>query len=241
MAKEYHVSELIPAYALGCLDGDEAGTVSSHLAVCDQCRAELHSYQELVGEMAFSVRQHEPPPAVKSRLMARIQADAPVALDSPQSSAWRQRLASALSNLSPAWAVAGLALLIILGISNLLLWGQIRQLRAGEPPLRVVSLQGTGNTPEAIGMVVMSVDGASGTLVVDRLPDLGEAQQYQLWLIRDGQRTSGGVFSVDSAGYGWLWIRSSEPLASYSGFGITVEPAGGSAGPTGARVLGGDL
>jgi hypothetical protein len=33
-----------------------------------------------------------------------------------------------------------------------------------------------------------------GTLVVEHLPELGEAFQYQLWFIWNGKRTSGGVF-----------------------------------------------
>jgi anti-sigma-K factor RskA len=88
---------------------------------------------------------------------------------------------------------------------------------------------------------VVSLDGEHGTLVVDGLAALGEEQQYQLWLIQDGQRTSGGVFSVSEEGYGSLWISSPEPLSSYSTFGITIEPAGGSPGPSGDKVLGNAL
>jgi anti-sigma-K factor RskA len=90
-------------------------------------------------------------------------------------------------------------------------------------------------------MLVVSQDGEHGTLVVDGLPALDEMSQYQLWLIRDEQRTNGGIFSVDEEGYGNLWVSSPEPLLSYSAFGITVEPAGGSPGPTGVKVLGGEL
>ncbi len=90
-------------------------------------------------------------------------------------------------------------------------------------------------------MLVISRDGDHGTLVVDGLSALDPAQQYQLWLIRNGKRTSGGVFSVDQQGYGSLWVKSQAPLISYTSFGITIEPAGGSPGPTGKKVLGGDL
>ena len=90
-------------------------------------------------------------------------------------------------------------------------------------------------------MLVISSDGEHGTLVVDGLPPLDASQQYQLWLIQDGQRTSGGIFSVDGEGYGSLWITSPKPLISYQAVGITVEPAGGSPAPTGERVLGGEL
>jgi anti-sigma-K factor RskA len=70
---------------------------------------------------------------------------------------------------------------------------------------------------------------------VDHLEPLGPDQQYQLWLIKDG-RISGGVFDVGDDGYGSLTVRAPDPLDSYT-FGVTVEPAGGSPGPTGPRVL----
>jgi anti-sigma-K factor RskA len=107
--------------------------------------------------------------------------------------------------------------------------------------MRTINLVGTEKAPQATGLLVMSVDGERGTLVVDGLTPLGEDQEYQLWLIQDGQRTSGGVFSVNRKGYGSLWVSSPQPLSTYSGFGITIEPAGGSPGPTGDKVLGSPL
>jgi anti-sigma-K factor RskA len=60
-------------------------------------------------------------------------------------------------------------------------------------------------------------------------------------LIRDGQRTNGGVFSVNPDGYASLELYSPLPLIQYQAIGITIEPWGGSPGPTGPKVLGGDL
>jgi anti-sigma-K factor RskA len=102
-------------------------------------------------------------------------------------------------------------------------------------------MQHTDAAPDATGLIALSKDGEYGTLMVDHLPPLGKDQQYQLWLIKDGKRTSGGVFSVNWDGYGSLWVNSPERLADYTAFGITVEPTGGSPGPTGAKVLGGTL
>jgi len=92
-----------------------------------------------------------------------------------------------------------------------------------------------------VGMLVISKDGNYGTLIVENLPPLDQAYQYQLWLIKDGQRTSGGVFSVNEDGYGVLYVLSKKSLISYPSFGITVEPAGGSSSPTGDKVLSGNL
>jgi anti-sigma-K factor RskA len=139
----------------------------------------------------------------------------------------------------PAWGLVSLVLLVVLAVSNLWLWGRLRQLESTEQ-FFVIPLAGTDAHPEGSGLIVISSDGKYGTLVVEELPLLDESQQYQLWLIRDGVRTSGGVFSVYGSGYASLHVRSEEPLISFDSFGVTVEPAGGSPGPTGEKVLGGD-
>lgn len=136
-----------------------------------------------------------------------------------------------------------MALIVVLLVSNFVLLGQVYQVKStgGSTALRVINLAGTDSAPGAVGMIVISKDGAQGTLVVDHLPALASDHQYQLWLNKDGKRVSGGVFSVDQAGYASLWVWSPSPLAGYTSFGITVEPAGGSPGPTGQKVLGGNL
>jgi hypothetical protein len=70
--------------------------------------------------------------------------------------------------------------------------------------------------------LVISKDGKQGTLVVDDLPGLPADQQYQLWLIQNGERTSGGVFSTDESGYGYLEIHAPQPLVSFESFGVTI-------------------
>jgi anti-sigma-K factor RskA len=241
MVVEEHVIELIPAYAMDCLDEAEADLVKEHLAVCSVCRAELKSYQEVVDDLAFAAPLVEPPARVKQALMDRVQAQgSSVARIDDKRSAW-QGLMMMLRRISPVWSMASLVLVLALVTSNILLWSQVNRLNAAQPPnMQLINLKGTNAVPGASGLIVISTDGRHGTLVVDDLPVLNQAQQYQLWLIKDGQRTSGGVFSVSPDGYGSLWVSSPEPLAGYSSFGVTVEPSGGSPGPTGEKVLGGN-
>ena len=77
------------------------------------------------------------------------------------------------------------------------------------------------------------------TIRGEALLELDPQHQYQLWLIQDEVRTSGAVFSVSDKGYGSVQISSAEPLGSYSTCGVSIEPSGGSPGPTGKKVLGG--
>jgi len=234
MAACEHIAELIPAYALDSLDKDEAAPVQAHLEQCENCRAELRAYQAIASGLAGAVPQYDPPARVKAALFERVEAaPARPAAPAPLPQQAPRRAVS-------LWAVAGLAALLVLLAGNLLLWREVNALRARQPEqLGVINLYSTGGpAPEATGLIVMSVDRSHGTLVVDRLQTLPEGQQYQLWLIQNGQRVSGGVFSVDDDGYSAMWVHAPEPLGSYDSFGITIEPKGGSQYPTGEKVLG---
>lgn len=238
MTVEEHILDLLPAYALGCLDEEEAIPATEHLVGCPECQAALSQYRRSVEALTLAAPQHYLSPAVKGKLMAKVQRDA--ARPSPRPE-WQARLAGLTRSAS--WALVSLALVVGLGISNLTLWGRLQRVEAQQSQLAMhtISLQGTEVSPQAHGMMVISHDGEYGTLVVDGLPPLDAAHQYQLWLIQNGQRANGGVFSVDESGYGALWISSPEPLSNYSACGVTIEPMGGSPRPTGERVLSGEL
>jgi anti-sigma-K factor RskA len=232
-----HVIDLLPAYALDCLDEDEAVQVKEHLAKCTACRAELRAYQAIAGQLPLTAPVVEPPAGVKQALMARIQ---PPSKARPSSGL--QKLLDFSRRISPAWSLASLVLIVVLAASNLVLWQQVNRLNASSSTeMRTIKLSGTVAAPGATGLLVISVDGQHGTLVVDDLPDLDAQHQYQLWLIdAKGERASGGVFSVRD-GYGSVWVHSTQPLISYPSFGVTIEPNGGSPAPTGEKVLGGKL
>lgn len=242
MSNEQHVSDQLAAYALDCLDDGEMVEVAEHLAACPVCRAELHAHESVADRLALAAPDAVPPAGLKDQIMGSLQTPrrAPAAVS--RSSLWQQFL-ERFRGTAPAWGIASLVLVALLVFTNLWWWRQTDRDAPFVTPggMRVVAMAGTDAAPLAAGTLVISEDGEYGTLVVDGLPALDADHQYQLWLNRDGQRTSGGVFTVNPEGYGALWIASPEPLSSYPDFGITVEPAGGSPGPTGDKVLGGSL
>ncbi len=242
MSNDVHLIELLPAYALGSLDEEEAVQVAGHLATCPSCRAELLSYQAVADRLALAAPDAVPPARLKQQILGQLQMPHTELAVEPRPS-WWQRLASLFRQAAPAWGIASLVLVALLIISNV--WW-LQRTNRDEPlitsgGMQIIAMVGTEVAPAATGTLVISEDGEYGTLVVDGLPALDQDHQYQLWLIRDGQRTSGGVFSVNPEGYGALWVSSPEPLSSYPAFGITIEPAGGSPGPTGDRVLAANL
>lgn len=235
-----HPTDLLPEYALGVLDEAEMSRVSGHLAVCAICREEVRGYQQVSDQLGFAAQSAAPPDGLREKIMGLATESKRMGESDVRPIGWLGRL----SGLTRAWAAVGALAIVVLAASNLLLWQQVQQLQAAPTEagqMRVVLLSGTDAAPTATGLLIVSRDGESGTLVVDGLSVLGQGRTYQLWLMRDGERTSGGVFTVAENGYGALRLWPDKPLSSYTAFGITIEPEGGSAAPTGERVLAGEF
>jgi anti-sigma-K factor RskA len=235
-----HVLDLLPAYAIGSLDAGELRRVDEHLLSCWICRDESRAFQAVADELSFVPPAAGPSPELKARLMRRVGSTRPKVPEQdsrpvPAPSFWQRLL--------PVWGVASILLIVGLAASTFILWQRVDNLEFATAPggMRAVPLSATDAAPRATGFVLVSTDGDDGALVVDGLPPLGESQQYQVWLIREGQRTSGAVFSTDEKHYGGTRLRAPRSLLEYSAVGITVEPAGGSPQPTGEQVLAGLL
>ena len=238
MTVEEHVFDLLAAYSLGCLDEEETLMVSKHLENCKVCQGELVSYQSVTNRLGLAAPGSIPPPELKQKVIKNLPSSQKVISQPTGRSRW-----GLLTRFGAVtFGAIGLVVIFALAFSNIYLWRQVNQLRMSPAQdFKIVSLSSTDFAPQASGMLVISADGEHGTLIFDKLPQLDSGHQYQLWLIKDGKRTSVGVFSVGEGGYGSLWVESKIPLADYSGFGITIEPQGGSPGPTGEKVLGGEL
>ena len=136
----------------------------------------------------------------------------------------------------PRWQPALVLAVVVILVGAVYFWQHNSRIQ-----LEQYELTATDVTPDAQGVIEVAANGRDATLTVSGLPALSPEEQYQLWLIVDGQRASGAVFSVKDDGTATVTIDSARPLADYGAFGITIEPTGGSQGPTGDRVLGYNL
>lgn len=235
-----YFEDLLPAYALGSLETEEDFKLAEHLGDCPDCRIELAGYRNIVAELPQAMVEVDPPAELKEKIMARARGAGNDDSHEPISSLWQT--ISTIFHQLPTLAIASLLLIMVLGLSNLALLARQGQTRMADGSnLQTIHLTGTEYSPDGTGLLVISRDGEYGTLVVDGLPELDSNQQYQLWLIRDGERSTGGVFSVGDDGYGSLVVASDKPLVFYDSYGITIEPTGGSPAPSGDKVLGGQL
>lgn len=254
------IHELLPAYSIGATDSSENQLVESHLLGCPEARAELAGYRALAATMLLSTPPLEPPPGLAHRLLEATQAQP---ARQPAQDSLVQRLWELLSapRMRPAYAVAALALVLLVGMS--LFWSQqLQSLRAeqelmarqlaqqadllglvGEGELLRISIPAApaGADTGANATVVGNPEATVGFLVAENLPQLAPDQIYQVWLIRDDERISGGLFEVDPEGNGRLAFQAPRPLKEFDAVGITPEPAGGSPGPTAPPVIRGSL
>ncbi|MBP6786437.1 MAG: anti-sigma factor [Candidatus Promineofilum sp.] len=238
MPKEHtQLCELVSAYALGCLDAGDAAAFSRHLETCAHCRADLPAFRGVADALLLAAPDARPSPYVRERLLAlagggnasiRPLEPRPVRpAQHPPSPRPSRRAAR------PAWPVMALVALAAVVLGGLLLAFAARW----AAPARAVALLPTDAAPAAAGELRFARDGAA-TLEVTGLPPLPAGRQYQLWLVAGDERASGAVFSTDANGWAAVPVAASRPFAAYERFGITIEPAGGSPGPTGERVLG---
>ena len=240
MTEQAHVFEDIPAYAIDALDSPDRERLERHIAHCPLCEAELRTYRELVAGITLSAPLLEPPARLKQAILAQTKPSPQPRDVSPARTGFWTVLAGWLRPRT-AMAIGG-GLILILLVSNLVLWKQVNDLSAMQRHgYASVLLNGTDKAPNARGMVVYTQDGMSGFMVVNGLKSLPEGKQYQLWLVKSGVRSSGGVFSVAADGYQVMEVESPILLTAYDSFGITIEPAGGSPSPTGDKVLGGSF
>jgi len=82
-------------------------------------------------------------------------------------------------------------------------------------------------------MVMWEPGQTEALMFTHSLPILDQSRTYQLWLIDEsGTPISAGTFSVDSDGRATLMFDAQMTLDALNGFGISVEPMGGSSAPT---------
>ncbi len=250
--RDEHVADLIDLYALGVLDPEEQTLVARHLDSCADCRALLADSYRVVQALLWTPDERTPPPALHGKVMRRMEPlqrrERAVAPVPRRPSVWDAAVRPWFSLHGGVAAIS----IVLLGMTvgwNYRLQQQISSLRAQlagqQQVVAVMRDVGVGivtfgpqpAAPTARGSMVINPQGTEAYLVADGLPQLPPDKAYQLWLIKGQSRDSGGLFRVDARGSATLLVRAPSRLSAYNGSGITIEPVGGSPGPTGARVL----
>ena len=252
--------ELLPAYALGAVDGEDLREMESHLATgCAECRRQLDLWQGDLEELAASVEPVAPSEMARrriQRLAGTGAAAAPAAR--PRRSRWPAIVAAA-SLLIAAWAGWRQARLgdelerlgaerdrlarQVSGLDRQLGLARAEADRMAEslaiitaPSSRAIVLAGLGPSPNAKGPTFVNPERGKAVFYASGLPALTPDKTYQLWWIEGGKPVSAGVFNVDQRGMGSVRVERA-PRGATDAWAVTVEPAGGVPQPTGEMVL----
>lgn len=231
--------ENIPAYALGALDADEASALEAHLQTCDSCPAELAAHRAISDTLLTAIPPQRPPAALRQRLQGRLPG------------AQKNR------RLWPSWSFGqfalgtGVVLLVTLNIFSLfqiqtLQRQQVQfahQIQTGQAAFAMLAYPETKSLPisgsNVAGTLLLDKEHNAAVLIAWNLPPIAENQTYQIWLIDPkGGRTNGGLFRQEAGQpFTSQSIFSTQDISTFTGLGVTVEPAGGSSQPTGSRIF----
>lgn len=237
----YH--ENLAAYALGTLDEDETRMLEEHLEHCLECQTELADYMAVSESLLSALPPRAPSPRLRGELKAHLPNN-----KKPSGAG----LFQFLPQISFVQMTIAVALIFLLGL-NLYSALQMRGLQLQQAEL----VQRVDTEQSAIAMLaypntqrISFNEGVAGSLLLNTetnkaimftwdLPELPDNQTYQIWLIdAQGNRISGGLFETyPEQGYTSVEVAVSSPLKGFVGLGVTIEPWGGSPGPTGTTVL----
>ena len=229
------IKSLIAPYVLGAVTTEEEREVRSHVMGCEECMREAEGLYGPAAALALAVEEAPVPRGFADSVVARVQSERPERQESPARAdgwfRWRKLVAGV--------AAASVVATIVLASAFLAQRAEVRRYEEAVSPL----VQGEGlrlagariaGTADAAAVVVPTADGA--TLFATGLAEAPDRHTYQLWLmecegsdIHTCEPSSAGTFDV--AG-GIAVLQTAASLEGYDRAAVTVEPDGGSEGPT---------
>jgi anti-sigma-K factor RskA len=238
------IHTLVGAYALDAVDDIERAAFDRHVADCPSCRAEVDELRETVGRLADSTWS-VPPPRLRTDVMAAIARTRQVSPAVPARPELQAR--SAVSRWRRYAAGAAAASILAAG-AGAATWAVQEQRVRQERDAATIAQQDQARTqsilsaPDVVFRTAPMVGGGKVTVASSQLRSAGVAlvgagrapapdQVLQLWVIR-GQAapvSAGTLGSGQASG-----TRVVDGLPGTDVFAVSLEPAGGSAQPTGA-------
>jgi anti-sigma-K factor RskA len=257
---------MLAAYALGALDSDEQRFVETHLDACPSCRAQYGAYLDTTTLLAKAVPQKASPSVIEQALLQQARADVARKGAAPSDVREQEEYAGVFERLmnglrriwhgamklAPLGLIAALIAICALAYQVLQLSNQLSTLQARfDQQAQVIQTFQRAYTAQTDLYGAMAATGASATLryspnikfgllKVNNLATLPDTQAYQLWLVdATGKRDSGAVFNVPArtGGEAIFVVQAPRTFDNYVRFGVSIEPASGSPGPTGPAAL----
>lgn len=263
MPEAFHISEEdLIQYTMGGFKEGQLGSMTAHISLCSECRAQIARIQEELASFAAIQPLSEPPAGARERFMSRLISD-----NAPESKFVQMRNKSRfyimfksaqhwLETPVPMRIVSGaLAAALVFAIYDDLnhfhqvrkLLPQLNRLERDESELTELKnfLSGTHaqqvtlrEKPEANkapqGHAIYSSSSGKLVFTASNMPTPPPGKAYELWLLPPGGGApiSAGMFKPDLMGNGAVVFPPLRPNVLAGGFGVTLEDEAGAAAPT---------
>ena len=251
-------------YVLDQLPAEERRSLEAHLATCEACREDVRELGRVVEQLALTTEPLLPRPALRSRVLATLAAEAraeapiPPATVSPRAPSWYGWFAAAASIV----LIAGTAMLFTISNRERRAADELARARSQVQELRGrlddLATQADLVTSILTAADVRSIDlasrDASGAatgraywspangllLVADNLPLPPAGRVYQVWMIPGpgAKPLSAGLLPAEGSRRGMLIVPSPAGISGRNlTIAITDEPPGGLPAPSGQMHL----
>ncbi|MBO7746143.1 anti-sigma factor [Paenibacillus sp. MWE-103] len=252
------------SYVAGLCGDEERRAFERHLPGCDACRQELEDLNLVWEALPAAMEMMEPPASLKQEVMDAVRAaDAEAAGGAAARYApaiQPERTAAADRRPRPAWTLkpaaalfaAAAAAIVLLSVWNV----ELRREQTLNPlPIERALNVSASNIEQLVALKPASQD-AGNSSGVACIIDNGQSRQfvvyvfgasptegeeaYQVWLVKDGQRSSAGTFRIgrDSRGIGLLAMPIQGKDLDFDAIGITLEPDDRGSQPRGHKMYG---
>jgi anti-sigma-K factor RskA len=237
---------LLAAFALDAVRIDEHQQIEAHLSNCPRCRMELDGHREVAAALGTMVK---PAPAglwddISRRLFGPTfeQPRPPREARRPG----RTHFSKGRLAMTASAAVGAAAVVTTLGVGLIHADSQVAHLQGEVSEAASTAVVAAREAP---GHQIVTLDDAHhhrlaefvvlksgrGYLVKSRLPELPAKDTYQLWGVANGQTISVGLLGRQPHLSTFTIVGAHPPF----GLGVTIEPAGGSARPSGPMLASG--
>lgn len=240
------VQGLLPLYALGALDIDEAEMVASHLPLCPSCTADLVRFDSITGALATPLAPIAPDPSVRASLFDRIavtpqEMNVPltpivqalpeniVSINRAKSTAWR------------AWLVSAAAVLLVLGGGAGYWMNSLANDR--DDARKTAAMLAEFMAPDATTVPMSAMESAWGgtsklmkdsdgdmIVLVANCPPTTDSRVYKVWVAIGDKRMVVGDMTIAANGSGWMPVTFPSEMQHPDILGVSVFD--GSAPPT---------
>lgn len=224
------IEGLLPLHSLGLLDEPEAAAVVAHLPLCPACSAAAIQFDAVTGAIPLSLNPVEADPALRNRLMDRIDAELPAANITP--------IAAKRASRGTIWRSVAAAAVLLLALGGGGIWVNNLIEERDEARDTLAMLQ-QFVSPNALAVALEPMPASqydwgwgasrllknpSGSmmLVVEGCPPTTDDRRYPVWVAMGDERTAVGEIVIDEDGNGWMEVSFPDDMPEPEVLGVSV-------------------